>query len=112
MEPSTAKPEPEQWIAVDNGDGTETNYYVDAVFSLNYNNRSIDYFVLVLEQDYPDLRSEDVDVFPSVMRYDSEADSLSEIEDEDEKAFVVHEIAEAYEREALRDQESEDDEES
>lgn len=94
------------WVEVVGYSGTE-RYFVDETFELEWKGVTHTYAVLVREVDYEkyscggaDEDPEDEGVIPDLMRYSEDLNSLEDIEDEDEKVFVVDTIAAFYQADA------------
>lgn len=81
------------WVEVAGYGDTSENYFVDECYELEWNGKVHTYAVLVREQDY-ETYSKGEEVIPDLLRYSDDKQELEEIEDEDEKAFVVDRIAE------------------
>lgn len=87
------------WVEIEGLTGTE-KYLVDEAFELEWKGVTYTYAVLVREQDSDTYLDGTGEVIPDLLRYSADAQSLEEIEDDDEKAYVVDTIAAFYQADA------------
>jgi hypothetical protein len=86
------------WVEVEGANGTE-NYFVDETFELEWSGVAYTYAVLVREEDFS-AYAEGEEVIPDVLRFSEDKQTLEEIEDDDEKAYVIDTIDAFYRADA------------
>ena len=84
------------WVEVEGFEGVE-NYFVDETFELPWKSVTHTYAVLIRECDYSAYAEGTEGILPDLLRYSTDSCSLEDIEDDDEKAFVVDTINKFYE---------------
>lgn len=82
----------EQWVVVQNFDGSETAYLVDNVFQISWAGVLNDYAVLIKEEDLTGTE----EIIPDIFKFNTESEELHEIIDDEEKAYVVDFLISQY----------------